>query len=126
MPAAPRPWQLLAEEYKRPHALSACMAEGQPEQMARDKRAVDAVSNSQYSADAAAMAAGTAVIEAKLEQPAAMLAPPLVPGSELFEEPVRMYRPFKFVVAFDNADCAGSLSEKIANAALADAVPIVW
>ena len=43
-----------------------------------------------------------------------------------FEGAVRHYRGFRFVVAVENTGVGSPLSEKIVNAYLAGAIPIVW
>merc|ERR550537_96933 len=42
------------------------------------------------------------------------------------DEAVAVFKPFKFVMSFENANVSGYVTEKIVNAYLARAVPIYW
>jgi hypothetical protein len=92
-------YELLAEAYKRPHALGVCMAKHNTPQM-RDEA-------NEIMRTGKAKGVNSAVnVGAK--------------GN------VNLLRSFKFVLAFENSDCPGAMSEKAVNAALANAVPIMW
>jgi hypothetical protein len=94
-------YQLLTQEYKQPHAMSGCMEEMNTHEMNIERQVIRVETQP------------TPEQSANFNDP-------------FLEAPIRMYRPFKFVFAFDNSDCDGALSEKVVNAALADAVPIYW